>query len=128
MKKLIGPFSEILTLSGLALNGAIEDNQLQIIPQGGVIVENGLIQATGNFETLRHANPELEIEEVKGEQVLLPGFVDCHTHICFAGSRAKDYSYVFRVKPIWKLQKAAVVYGIQLNRHAQLTRQNLRIF
>ena len=22
----------------------------------------------------------------------LPGFIDCHTHICFAGSRAADYA------------------------------------
>ncbi|MBB6498408.1 imidazolonepropionase [Pedobacter cryoconitis] len=106
MKKLIGPFSEILTLSGLALNGAIEDNQLQIIPNGGVIVEHGLIQATGDFETLRRTNPELEIEEVKGEQVLLPGFVDCHTHICFAGSRAKDYSLRIQGKTYLEIAKS----------------------
>ncbi|KIO76295.1 imidazolonepropionase [Pedobacter lusitanus] len=106
MKKLIGPFSEILTLSGLALNGAIEDSQLQIIRNGGVIIEDGIIRATGDFESLRHADPELEIEKVEGEQVLLPGFVDCHTHICFAGSRAKDYSLRIQGKTYLEIAKS----------------------
>jgi imidazolonepropionase len=106
MKKLIGPFSEILTLSGLALNGAIDDSQLQIIRSGGVIVEDGIIRATGNFETLRASNPELEIDEVEGEQVLLPGFIDCHTHICFAGSRAKDYSLRIQGKTYLEIAKS----------------------
>jgi len=92
MKTLIGPFSQILPLSGMGDNGALEDNQLVIIPDGGVIIENGLIVETGDFAKLRTANPGFLIEEIAGEQVLLPGFIDCHTHICFAGSRAKDYS------------------------------------
>ncbi|MGY0037505.1 imidazolonepropionase [Pedobacter sp. NJ-S-72] len=105
-KKLIGPFSEILTLSGLALNGAIDDSQLQVIRSGGVIVEDGIIRATGDFETLRASNPELEIDEVEGEQVLLPGFIDCHTHICFAGSRAKDYSLRIQGKTYLEIAKS----------------------
>jgi len=105
MKKLIGPFSEILTLSGLALSGAIDDSQLQVIRSGGVIVENGIICAAGDFETLRASNPGLEIEEIEGEQVLLPGFIDCHTHICFAGSRAKDYSLRIQGKTYLEIAK-----------------------
>jgi imidazolonepropionase len=106
MRKLIGPFSEILTLSGLVLNGAIDDSQLQVIRSGGVIVENGIIRATGDFETLRTSNPELEIEKIEDEQVLLPGFIDCHTHICFAGSRAKDYSLRIQGKTYLEIAKS----------------------
>ena len=106
MKKLIGPFSEILTLSGLALNGAINDDQLEVIPGGGVIVEHGKIVATGDFEGLRLANPELPLEKIEGEQVLLPGFIDCHTHICFAGSRAKDYSLRIQGKTYLEIAKS----------------------
>lgn len=106
MKKLIGPFSEILTLSGLALNGAINDDQLEVIRGGGVIVEDGKIVATGDFEGLRLANPALSVEKVEGEQVLLPGFIDCHTHICFAGSRAKDYSLRIQGKTYLEIAKS----------------------
>lgn len=106
MKKLIGPFSEILTLSGLALNGAINDDQLEVIRGGGVIIEGGKILATGDFEGLRLANPALSVEKVEGEQVLLPGFIDCHTHICFAGSRAKDYSLRIQGKTYLEIAKS----------------------
>lgn len=92
MKKLIGPFTQILPLAGLPLKGALTDEQLRIIPQGGVLVEDGLILAVDDFERLRKANQLADIEEVTGDNVLLPGFIDCHTHICFAGSRAKDYA------------------------------------
>jgi imidazolonepropionase len=91
MKKLIGPFTQIIPLTGMSLKGALNDGQLHIITNGGVLVENGLISAIGDFEELRKQCLGTEIEEVSGHQVLLPGFIDCHTHICFGGNRAKDY-------------------------------------
>ena len=90
--QLHGPFTQILPLTGLPLNGALKDDQLQIISNGGVLVDNGLIVAVGDFDALRQQNPSAQVNEITGGSVLLPGFVDCHTHICFAGSRAKDYA------------------------------------
>jgi imidazolonepropionase len=106
MKKLIGPFTQILPLTGLALKGALKDEQLQIIQQGGVLVEDGLILAVDGFEKLRSANLSAQIEEVSGSKVLLPGFVDCHTHICFAGSRANDYALRTAGKSYLEIAKA----------------------
>ncbi|MEN0054672.1 MAG: imidazolonepropionase [Mucilaginibacter sp.] len=106
MKKLIGPFAQILPLTGLPLKGALKDEQLQIIPQGGVLVEDGLIAAVDDFEKLRSANPSIQIEEITGSKVLLPGFVDCHTHICFAGSRANDYALRTAGKTYLEIAKA----------------------
>jgi imidazolonepropionase len=106
MKKLIGPFTQILPLTGLPLKGALKDEQLQIIPNGGVLVEDGLIVAVDDFEKLRAANPSTQIEEIIGSHVLLPGFVDCHTHICFAGSRAKDYALRTAGKTYLEIAKA----------------------
>ena len=106
MKTLIGPFSQILPLSNLPVNGALDDSQLFIVADGGVIVENGKILATGNFKQLRAANPGITVEETISEQVLLPGFVDCHTHICFAGSRAKDYSMRIKGRSYLDIAKA----------------------
>jgi imidazolonepropionase len=106
MKKLIGPFKQILTLAGLALKGALKDDDIQIIPYGGVLVENGLIIAVDDFERLRKEYPSAQIEEIEGDHVLLPGFVDCHTHICFAGSRAMDYAMRIQGKSYLDIAKA----------------------
>jgi len=104
--KLIGPFTRILTLAGLPLKGALKDDDLHIIKHGGVLIENGLIIAIDDFEKLRKRAPSALIEEIEGDHVLLPGFVDCHTHICFAGNRAKDYAMRIEGKSYLEIAKA----------------------
>lgn len=106
MKKLTGPFTQILPLTGLPMKGALKDEQLHIIPQGGIIAENGRIVALGDFKKLRKENPSVQIEEIAGQHVLLPGFVDCHTHICFGGNRAKDYAMRIQGKSYLEIAKA----------------------
>lgn len=90
--KLIGPFKQVVTLASLPLRGKLTDEQLEIIVDGGIIVENGTIQRIGDFELLKNENPTIEIETIEGEQVVLPAFVDSHTHICFGGNRANDFA------------------------------------
>lgn len=90
--KLIGPFSQIITLARIPLKGAVKDEQLEIIENGSILVENGIIIKTGAFDKLKDEFPNAETEETEGAKVLLPGFVDSHTHICFGGKRAKDFA------------------------------------
>jgi imidazolonepropionase len=92
MQKIIGPFSQIVTLRGLDLRGAITDDKLEILRDSAVLVNDGKIAALGNLDDLSEKNPDATIEYVSQPCVLLPGFVDAHTHICFAGSRAMDYA------------------------------------
>ncbi|BDD12017.1 imidazolonepropionase (plasmid) [Fulvitalea axinellae] len=109
MRKLIGPFSQILTLDKLPDKGALSDSQLEIVENGGVLTEDRKIVAVGDFEALK---PKADsFEEIKEEAVLLPGFVDAHTHICFGGSRAKDYA--MRVAGVPYLEIARAGGGIQ---------------
>ena len=89
--KLIGPFAEVLTLDKLPVRGPLKDEQLQMVKKGGILVKNESILQVGNFEALRKES-DAEIEEVTGSLTAFPGFVDCHTHICFGGSRAKDFA------------------------------------
>ncbi|KFF22805.1 imidazolonepropionase [Chryseobacterium sp. JM1] len=90
--KLIGPFKQIVTLADLPLRGKLSDEQLQVITDGGIVVNDGKIQSIGNFEALKSENQNIETETIEGEQIVLPGFVDAHTHICFGGNRANDFA------------------------------------
>jgi len=90
--KLIGPFKQIITLANLPLKGAIHENQVEVLEDGGIIIDDETIVEIGNFETLSQQHPNIQIERIETEQILLPGFVDSHTHVCFGGNRAKDFA------------------------------------
>lgn len=90
--KLIGPFKQVVTLANLPLRGKLSDEQIKIIVDGGILVNENKIYAIGNFETLKAENQNIEIETIEGEQIVLPAFVDSHTHICFGGNRANDFA------------------------------------
>jgi imidazolonepropionase len=89
---IIGPFTEVLPFDNLPFKGALEDEQLTIIHNGGVVIENGFIGAVGKYDDLRIKYPKADREFIDQPAVLLPGLIDAHTHICFAGSRAQDYN------------------------------------
>ena len=90
--KLIGPFKQVVTLANLPLRGKLSDEQIEIIVDGGILVNENKIHSIGNFETLKSENQNIEIETIEGAQIALPAFVDSHTHICFGGNRANDFA------------------------------------
>lgn len=90
MKKLIGPFKEIISMSDAAMKGALDEKALGLIKNGGVLYEDGIILKTGPFDNLKKQADS--IDRIKDGHVLLPGLIDSHTHICFGGSRAGDYA------------------------------------
>ncbi|WP_407534757.1 imidazolonepropionase [Elizabethkingia miricola] len=90
--KIIGPFKQVVTLANLPLRGSLKDEQLEIIENAGILIESCKIVKVDNFETLRKEFPNVTLEETEGEQIAMPAFTDCHTHICFAGNRANDFS------------------------------------
>ena len=77
-------------MSNLPLKGAITDEKLEIIENGGVIIDGNKILEVGKFSDL--AKKEKNILEIDFQSVLVPGFIDCHTHICHYGSRSEEYS------------------------------------
>lgn len=90
MKELIGPFSQIITMVNLPERGAISDNSLEIIDDGGVVIEDGKIIEVGDFLSL--SKNDLDVREITYPCVLLPGFIDSHTHVCHYGNRSDEYA------------------------------------
>ena len=65
--------------------------ELGVIPRGDVLVADGKIAAVGADLA---APPGAEIIEADG-RVLMPGFVDCHTHACWGGDRLDEWDQLF---------------------------------
>ena len=104
--KLIGPFRQLLPLRNMPLKGSLKDEQLEIINEAGILTDKNFIQEIGNFNDLRNKFPKVETEILEGDFVGIPGMIDCHTHICFAGSRAKDFALRMNGKTYLDIQKS----------------------
>ncbi len=93
IKKIIGPFRQLVTMDSLPIRGPVRDNKLELISEAGLLISEGRILKADSFELLRKdANKSVFIEEIQQDLVAIPGIVDPHTHICYAGSRARDYA------------------------------------
>ncbi|AXT49365.1 imidazolonepropionase [Aquimarina sp. BL5] len=92
--KLIGPITQLISMNGLPLKGALKDEQLPVIFNAGILTEGEHIHSIGNYTDLKEiaSSFDSEIIELQSNYVCLPGFIDSHTHICFSGSRANDYA------------------------------------
>ncbi|RBL92228.1 imidazolonepropionase [Chitinophaga flava] len=106
MKLLIGPFSQILPLTGLPLKGTLQDEQLTVIEKGGIVVSDGKIVAVAPYKELQREYPDCELAFIDRPMVLLPGFIDCHTHICFDGTRNRDYAMRIAGKSYLEIARA----------------------
>ena len=98
-KKLIGPFKQIITMINLPPTGPISDDQLEMVQDGGIVIIGDHIEtilAKEDFEKevnrAKFHGSDLIYHPITEEAVALPGLIDCHTHICYAGSRASDYA------------------------------------
>jgi imidazolonepropionase len=88
--RLIGPFTQAITMDDLPLKGPLSDDQLKVIDHAGILINGTAIEAIGAFRELKSLASE--VERVEGELTVMPGMIDVHTHICWAGSRAGDYA------------------------------------
>ena len=77
-------------------------NQLQVIENGALLICGDVIEAVGTTEQLfmeadliGRQNYADEWIDVTGK-IILPGFVDSHTHFIFAGDRSQEY--------LWRLE------------------------
>jgi len=89
--QLIGPFKQLLPMHNISKRGPLADDSLEIIKDGAILVRDGLVQSVGNFEELYKVN-DPAVYEIEDEQVGCPGFIDVHTHICFGGTRSRDFA------------------------------------
>jgi len=86
---LIHSASQLLTLTGGQQRGQFLGS-LSIIEDGAVLVRDEKISTVGPTKELRAAYPHEPTLDASGCAVL-PGFVDPHTHVIWAGDRAAEF-------------------------------------
>src|SRR5215216_728934 len=81
--------TQVVTLAGPARpRVGAELRELGIVANGGLLVRDGLIERVGEVSSLIDA--ETTVVDAGG-RVVLPGFVDAHTHPVFAGTRVDEF-------------------------------------
>lgn len=84
IKELITPFDSNLKRG--------EDlRKLKIINNGGVAIKDGKILSVSTSEEILDLYESHNKLNLNNENILLPGFVDPHTHILFGGSREEEF-------------------------------------
>jgi len=79
---------------------------LAIIQDGGMLIREGKIDAVGSSDEIEKTAGDVKIVDAGG-RVVIPGFVDAHTHLVFAGNRLDDFERRARGETYEQIAKAS---------------------
>jgi imidazolonepropionase len=89
---LITGASQLLTLRGRGARRGDSLSNLGLLADGALLVRDGLIAGVGTRAEVEKLAEAQGAEKMDlGGRVALPGFVDSHTHLVHAASRAEEY-------------------------------------
>jgi len=98
--------SQVVTLSGPQRpRVGRELSALGIIRDGGMLIRDGKIERVGPSDEIEKNVGDEEIVDAGG-RVVMPGFVDAHTHLVFAGNRLDDFERRSRGETYEQIAKA----------------------
>jgi imidazolonepropionase len=117
---LLHSASQLLTIAGAPQRGH-ELGQLGLIPNGAVLFRNGKILAVGATDDLCRAYPHEETMDAKSH-VVMPGFIDPHTHLLWVGDRAAEFEMRLEGKTYLEILAAGggILSTVNLTRQASL--------
>jgi len=98
--------SKLVTLSGPKRpRVGTEFSELGIIRNGGMLICDGKIEKVGSSDEIENNVGDAKIVSARG-RVVMPGFVDAHTHLVFAGNRLEDFERRARGETYEQIAKA----------------------
>jgi imidazolonepropionase len=69
-------------------NSAIGDGDLGVITNAAITVTDGIVSWVGQANEAESSIPKTDV----GGRALIPGFVDSHSHLMFAGDRSQEFA------------------------------------
>jgi imidazolonepropionase len=94
---LISGASQIVTVRGRGPRRGNALSGIGVLHRGAILVRDGLIAAVGPSSKIEKLKESKKAEKFDvGGRVVLPGFVDAHTHLIHAASRAEEYELKIR--------------------------------
>jgi imidazolonepropionase len=117
---LIHSASQLLTLAGGPQRGT-QLGRLGLISHGAVLIRDGYISAVGTTQELRAAYPDEPDFDAEG-RVVMPGFVDPHTHLVWYGDRAAEFEMRLQGKTYMQIMAAGggIVSTVKATRAASM--------
>lgn len=117
---IIHSASQLLTLSGGPQRG-LNLGQLGLIPSGAIVIQDESIVAVGPSAELVADYPD-EPEIDANDCVVMPGFVDPHTHLIWVGDRAAEFEMRLEGKTYLEILAAGggILSTVQATRDASL--------
>ena len=98
--------SQLVTLAGpKGFRVGAKMSTLAIIQDGGMLIRDGKIDLVGASTEIENKAGDSEVIDARGK-VVLPGFVDAHTHLVFAGNRLDDFERRARGETYEQIAKA----------------------
>ncbi|MBI3741649.1 MAG: amidohydrolase family protein, partial [Chloroflexi bacterium] len=121
---IIHSAAQLLTLRGDAPKRGAAQSELAIIADGALAISGEKISAIGNTrEILALATPQTRLIDARGK-IVLPGFVDPHTHALFAGDRANEFEMRLQGATYLEIQNAGggIMRTVRATRAASRTK------
>ena len=96
ISSLVSPIPSLNLPSDISPRAKGSDmGNLRVLENGGIAIEGKKIVAVGPSDQITELYPAAERIDCSGKTVL-PGFVDSHTHIVFAGNRSNEFAMRLR--------------------------------
>ena len=112
--------SQLITLAGDPQRG-LQLGQLGMIKQGAIVCEDEIILAVGGEAEILERYPLADRVDLRGRAVV-PGFVDPHTHLIWAGDRADEFEMRLQGKSYMEIMAAGggILATLTATRNASL--------
>src|SRR5437016_4512192 len=107
-------------LSGRAMR------QSAMIPDGAVVIRERQIEWIGPTSQLPPVSPDAQVIDATGKTVL-PGLIDSHTHLVFAGSRENEFEQRLQGRTYQEIAAGGGGINATVRRVRQASRAELKV-